>query len=319
MESKYFGIIPKELNSLNKIIQLENFLKENDLIIISNKLETIKSTKTENLGELKNVVKYDHNNTGYKFTDELTIEVYDFLLNQYKNSLCKNILFNINFEDETFGFLEARKKEAALKQFNNLYSIWTNNLTKMAPIKNAKFVPENIFNKLKRARAFFQNQLKYQYELVVAFLIGEINYFNRDLFKTNELLIEMFDFENDLLILIDLNQRFSFTEDNVFTKKTIAQIIYEDYPEEFHSLKQLEFIEKYLTIEKNKKPSFIASLYFFFKEQNLKIPKEQIFREIINTNLKTNIPKRIKLSDSSGNAHLKRTTSFKKDWFEFKD
>ncbi|QXP70730.1 hypothetical protein H0I29_01130 [Polaribacter sp. R2A056_3_33] len=309
MESKYFGIIPKELNSLNKIIQLENFLKENDLIIISNKLEIIKSTKTENLGERKNVVKYDHNNTGYKFTDELTIEVYDFLLNQYKNSLCKNILFNINFDDETFGFLEARKKEAALIQFKNLYSKWTNNLPTM--------VSENEFNKLKRARALFQNQLKYQYELVVAFLIGEINYFNRDLLQTNELLIEMFDFENDLLILIDLNQRFSFTEDNVFTKKTIAQIIYKEYPEEFHSLKQIEFIEHLITIKDIINRAFIVSLFDFFSNKlNIKTPSAESFGKIINSHFGFTFGE-IKLNSSEGDKHFKRVKEIEKEWGQF--
>lgn len=320
MKQKYFGIIPEELNYIDKAKELEEFLISEKVLTQVRKGRNIESSKTDNLGELKIIVELDPKNVGYEFTNSFVKEVYKFLLKHYKNGLGKIHLFNNDFRNETFGKKESEKREIALEHFNKIYPIWTANLvTVMEYDEDHNLKSENYFNKLNRSRIFIQNNLKYEIELLTAYLIGGLDYFNRNLFESNKIISEMFDFENDLLILIELNKRYGFTEDKVFIPKTIAENIYSDYPENFESLKQLQFIEEKLTIEGNRKPSYIVSLYFFFQseEVNLKIPKEINFREILLHYFDLKL-KRLKVSDSSNNKHQLRMRTIKNEWFEFK-
>ena len=180
--------------------------------------------------------------------------------------------------------------------------------------ENRNLKSENYFNKLNRSRIFIQNNLKYEIELLTAYLIGDLDYFNRNLFESNKVISEMFDFENDLLILVELNKIFGFTEDNVFTPKTIAENIYNDYPENFESLKQLLFIEHKLKDIANQNHSFVVSLFFFFKKDiKIKTPSARIFQEIINNNFNHNFGK-IKLSDPENLEHKKRIKKLHLEW-----
>ena len=313
IERKYFGIISEKFISLDKSRELEDFLIEHKLIVWVKKGKTISTSKTDNLGEQRIIVEFDPKNAKYEFSKELLKHVYNFLLDHYKNGLGRVDFFNNDFENETFGLLEGRKRDIALKHFNNNYKLWTTNLPVILEYNEKnKLGSENPFNKLKRVRLFFQNHLKHQNELISAYLNGNINYFNRELFDTSEFLKEMFDFENDLLILLDLNNDFSFAEDKAFSPKSKADLIYEQYSHDFHSLKQVKFIEKQFSNEENRKYSFAVSIFYFFNDQLL-MPSADLFKEIITKYFGFNCSK-IKLNDESNSKHKKRLNKLKIDW-----
>jgi hypothetical protein len=318
MDCKYFGILRKKLTDLDRVKELESFLLEKKLIVWVKRGKIIKSSKTDNIGELKNLIEFDPKNAGYEFTNEFTIKVHEFLLNHYKNGLGRIDLFNNDFDNETFGFLEANRREIALKHFNILYPIWTTNLPVLLEYKeNNKLGSENQFNKLKRVKNFYQNQIKYQTELATAYLIGDINYFNRALFESDKLILEMFDFENDLLILISLNKRFLFTENKAFTTKSIAQNIYEKYPIEFDSILVIEFIESIMTSPKYRYRKYGLALFYALKEELNLINASTIkFNEVLTLFFNCDF-KNLQLGNKYAKSHDDKVKMFKLSYQEF--
>jgi hypothetical protein len=208
MKDKNFGIVPEELRDIDKVKELEEFLYSKKVLIWVKKGSNIIYSKTDNLGGLRTKVVFDPKNEGYEFTNSFVLEVYMFLLDHYKNGLRKIHLFINDFENNTFGMKESDKQEIALKHFNDIYPCWTANLaTIMEYTEDRKLKSENHFNKLSRSRVFIQENFKHEIELLSAYLIGDLDYFNSSLFESNIIIKEMFDFENDLLILIELNKR----------------------------------------------------------------------------------------------------------------
>ena len=125
---------------------------------------------------------------------------------------------------------------------------------------------------------------------------------------------KIFQFENDLKILIKLNRKFSFTKDDVFTPKPKSKQIFEEFQDKFHSLKQIKFIEKQLENLSNQNHAFVVSLFYFLKKEiGIKTPSAKIFREIINENYSLNIGE-IKLSDPNNLKHKERIKKIHEDW-----
>jgi hypothetical protein len=228
------------------------------------------------------------------------------------------MLLNRDLESKTYGFSKKKIKKHALKSFNKIYfEIVDENEVSLGKNVNGEIGAARRFTQLQGRQLFLIDSLGKDENIVTNYLFGNQDYFNRELFETNIKVLEIFEFENKLAQLLFLNRKFQFEEENIFTPKTISQNIYENYPEDFHSLKQLEFIEEQLSFATNKNPSYIFSLFSYFQNEiNLKIPKEIIFREVINHYFDLNLG-RLKASDSSSNAHQNRLKSIKKYWLEF--
>ena len=156
--------------------------------------------------------------------------------------------------------------------------------------------------------------LKKENDLIEHYIIGNTSYYTRELLDTHPLLLDIFFFENILAILIDLNKKFKFEIDDVFTPKTKAQLIYEAFPDEFDSLKQLEFIEKQLVDTKKVNRALVVSLFYLFKvELLIQTPSASLFQNIINDYFSLEIGP-LKLSDPENLAHKKRLNNLTEKW-----
>ena len=319
MKKTYFGTLnPLELYGLG-YDQTDKLLFDKGLMVESYSENIAPSYSTEKLGVMTAKIGISKKNLEYKYTAKLANMTFDFILEHYKAGVGgDNILFNRHFEDETYGLSKIEKRRIGLDYFNKYFNLAKGDIQiglEYNPEKEV--VSEKRFKTLFRIRESFKYRLQGYNSLVLPYLFGYLDYFNREVFESTPFLVDMFKFENNLSILISLNTKFKFEEDSIFTPKTIAQNIYEEYSKEFHSLKQLEFIELLLSNENNKIHSYIVSLFFFFKKDlQYKVPSAKVFQKLINKNFNLTIGG-IKLSDSKNLEHLKRLKSIKEVWTKF--
>jgi hypothetical protein len=307
MENEYFGILTEEMDNSFSHDEMETFLIEKNILEIVLPLRHIKDNKTLEKSSIERVNRVYLNEIHYDFSSELVHDIHQFLLNNFfKRALEINLMMvNKEFGANTYGLSQKKKRKEALKKFEKLFFelIETNTEKRLASLKLKR---DFIINKLKRKNPLIDN-----------YLFGNNTFFTRELIDEDSLLLEIFEFENKLSILIDLNKKFQFEEDHVFTPKTKAQMIFDQNPEEFHSLEQLVFIEQQLFDNKNKNRAFIVSLFYFFRDEiNVKIPKADLFQNIIIDHFSFSFGK-IKLSDPTNMNHQKRIKKMKNDWVKF--
>jgi hypothetical protein len=304
MKQEYFGILTEKMNNSFSHDEMETFLVEKKILEIVFPLRYIKDKKTLEKSSIERVNRVYLNEIHYDFSSELVHDIHQFLLNKFfKGALEVNLMmFNQNFGANTYGLSQKKKRKEALKNFDKLFfEIIESNTEKR--LVSLKLKRDLIINKLKRKNPLINN-----------YLFGNNTFFTRELIDKDSLLLEIFEFENKLAILIDLNKKFKFEEDDVFTPKTKAQTIFEEYKDEFHSLKQIEFIEKKLKDLANQNHAFVVSLFFFFKKEiKIKTPSAKIFQEIVNTNFNHNFGE-IKLSDPQNLEHQKRLKKIHQEW-----
>ena len=316
MENKYFGIIDENnLRNLN-YEELEKYLIKKQLLQPVHSI-SITPEKTNDIGQLRAAFEISPKNFSNIYYQEITNEVIQFLLSHYKAGIGGNkAIFNRDFDDETFGLSKLEKKKVALDYFNKYFNL-AKGITEVGLRYNSEMetVAEKRFQTLKRINnSFYCDIQNFDNNLVLAYLIGLKDYFDRELFETDPFILEMFQFENNLSILIRINNEFKFEEEDVFTAKNKAKIIFEEYNDKFQSLKQVEFIEQKLKNIANQNHSFVVSLFFFFKKEiKIKTPSAKIFQEIINNNFKHNFGE-IKLSDPQNSEHKKRLKKLHLEW-----
>jgi hypothetical protein len=279
MTPKYFEIIPNDVHEIDEII---NYLCQ---IKLCTKAEISSATalfeKTDTLGVVKSKNYLGNISEGLVFKKELIIEVYDFFLNHYKSGLSNTTLVHLNLSNDTFGLNLDETRKVAVDYFKRIFkSIFPKNPMDFSFDADRNVIPATKFESLHRRRKYFISKLEKEIDLLLPYLAGHLDFYNRGLFETNLYLKEVFQFENALKTLIDLNNKFQIEQEYIFTPKPKAQIIFDNYPEEFHSLLQVEFIEEQLNDSDHKTPTFIFCLLSFFKnEPNIKMPKEKNFRE----------------------------------------
>lgn len=321
MKYKYFGTIrPEDLEPLYSK-KSESFLFNKGLLeqCFSVSGEDAKPTKV--IGETRTVVEISDRNLSYKYTDDLAVSVFEFLLERYKDLIgTEKVLFNRDFKNESFGLSKDEKKKIGLAHFNRHFDFAIGDTEiGLEYNKEGEIFAENRFKTLFDIRESFKNHLKEQNSLVIAYLIGYLNFFDRELYESNPYLKQIFKFENILSILISLNREFQFEKEDIFTPKSIAETIYEDYQGVFESLEQLQFIEKQILKQKVVKRALILSLFdLFSNELTLKIPSGELFGKIINFhyNFKFGV---IKLNGYESVTHINRVKILKKEWEIFLD
>ncbi|QNM86763.1 hypothetical protein H9W90_06505 [Polaribacter pectinis] len=316
MKSKYFGIFTKEKYNIpnpNEIIKLfikDNIFKET----VSGKILEQKKTNEKNGFEFR--VGFNLNEREYYYTFELVSEVYSFMMTYFTGSLKIHlILFQRDFEIENYGLSEKKKKKKAKKIFDKLFFQLTDK--KDIALNENKIdtnVIEKRFNSLKREQNKLIESLKFEEEILNNYLLGKKDFFTRELLDQNQLLLKIFEFEKKLSILIGLNKKFQFEYDDIFTPKPKAKLIYEEYSHEFHSLKQIEFIENQITSIEKVNRAFVKSLFDFFSNKlKIKTPSGKLFGEIINDYFSHNFSI-IKLNGSEGDSHDDKIKKIEKDW-----
>ncbi|RCS28087.1 hypothetical protein DUT90_01915 [Polaribacter sp. WD7] len=274
--------------------------------------------KTDKLGEWISRGELCKSRFIYRYTTSVIEELYSFLLDHYKSGLNQYILFNLSFYEETFGKTYEKSKEIALNYFNTYYNqIPIHPSFKLKFDSNRNMIPTPKFESLYNYKKNLLLNIENKSELIIPYLAGNIDFYNSHLFHNNFIIKEVFEFENNLKILIELNRRFKFEEDNIFTQKSISQKIFEKYEDEFDSLKQIEFIEYQIKLKEKTIRADIVSLFDFFSNHlNIKTPSGKVFGEIINSYFDFNFSK-IKLNSSESTKHFKNIEKLKKDWENF--
>ena len=316
MDCKYFGILIEEKYTPLHEDEIQNFLIENNIIQGTIPGTFIEDRKTNEKGGTERVIRFYQKDVVYKYSDKLVKSIFNFLKEELIGSIKTNlIIFNQKFEIKTFGYTKKKKRKEALKEFNTLFfEVCKKDQIGLGKNSNHEISAEKRLHTLNKRQKYLIDLLKEEDEITSNYLCGNGNYFSRELFDTNPYLLEVFEFENKLCILIDINKKFKFEEDDVFSPGTKAQIIFEKHTDKFHSQKQVEFIEQKLKDKANQNHSFVVSLFFFFKsEVKIKTPTAKIFQEIINTNFNHNFGE-IKLSDPENLEHKKRLKKLDLEW-----
>jgi hypothetical protein len=315
-KKQYYKILPNQIyktnnqNLINEFLIANNICEEVTCHSYSGNFE-----RTDVLGEYYSNSRRNKIQNKLIYSSEVINEFYSFLLNHYKAGLGQHIPLNLKLYKDTFGLNFTESKKIALSYFVVYYNeIPFNPSFKLKFDEIRNIIPATKFESLKRYKDYLFLNLKNKSELIIPYLAGEDNYYNRDLFENNSMIKEIFEFENNLKILIELNNKYQFEKDDIFTPKPKAELIYEDYSDDFNSIEQIQFIEKQFLNEKNRNYSFVVSLfYFFINEIQIKMPSADLFNEIISTNFNFTFSK-IKLNDPSNLNHKKRVNKLKKEW-----
>lgn len=319
MNRKYFGILTEELyESLSKP-ELDEFLEKNGLTekSITGKIKKVKKGNEKGKTEMK--VRFYFKNEVTYFSTKLINLVYSYLKEFLKGAIDTNtILYNREFTIKTYGYSEKKKRKEALKNFNTFFF----DLCEIDDIgisydSENNLLAEKRFDTLHKKQQLLISILKPQNPYTTEYLFGNGAYFARDLFDNCEYLLEVYNFEKKLSILLDINKKYNFEVNNIFTPKPIAEIIFDEYKNDFQSLKQLQFIEEQFKDSNNKNYAFAVSLFYFFsKEIQISLPKEPLFREIIITHFKFSFSK-IKLNYPDSKPHQNRIKKLKEEWSNF--
>ncbi|ARV06108.1 hypothetical protein BTO04_05050 [Polaribacter sp. SA4-10] len=319
MENKYFGKLPLELYENKKLEEIIDYLSENKVCTKTAGVSYIvEHKKTNDLGVDSSKINHKEAYSSLNFEDNLINELYRFLLTHYTRGLGDYIMVDLNLSKETFGMPYKDKRNIALKYFNLYFGEIS------IPIQfsftfddDRNIIPATNFQKLKRVRDELKGNLTKNIDLLLPYLAGELSFFNRELFETNTTITKIFHFENILKILIKINNEYKFEEDDIFTPPPISKIIYEEYSDQFHCLKQVKFIENQITSNEKVNRAFIVSLFHFFSNKlKIKTPSGKIFGEIINNYFGCDFGE-IGLNGSEGNRHYTRIENFKNEWESF--
>lgn len=316
MDYKYLGSLDQ-----NEFEKLDDKAKDELLFNLGLLVRTYGITipgQTLYDGSFEEIIPLSQQNSEYIFNSDLTEEFYEFIVDHYHHRIGNDLaIFNINFDDETFGLSEKKKRKKGLLYFDIFFKLTIRD----RPI-GARYDSEQEIRAEKRFKTLFdaKNDLVYQLKesknILIHYLLGKQEKFDKKLFNSNTLIQSIIKFENNLSILKSLNKRFDIEKEDFFTPISKAKTIYKKYSNDFDSLKQLEFLEQELNDKSNLNHSYVVSLFFFFKEGLIKIPRENKFRSIINEFFNIDLS-RLKVSDSSNEMHQKRLDLIKSKWSKF--
>lgn len=313
---KHFGIFdPTALNELSKE-EIITLLIDRELACATTSYKLVLESKNS-LRKQYNT-KFDNPEPQYRIKEEIGNEIYSFIRISYAKTIEARLTqFNTEFQQKTFGFTAEKKVKEIRKEFNKLVSDINDNI----PFLNFA----NIFKKLffiRKSEASILTNLDSEkdiFDLVILYLTGYDFYNNGDLYDSNEVLRKLIEFESQVHILVTLNQRYDFEKDDYLKPPTIAEKIYEEYKNEFESLKQVQFIQYQIETKGKTKTSEIISLFHFFTDLLMKKPSATEFRIIVNSYFNLEISQ-IKInSDNTNEKHHKRISEFQKQWLEFKN
>ncbi|QRM89319.1 hypothetical protein FG167_08755 [Lacinutrix sp. WUR7] len=319
MEYEYFGITDeKKFLELNDKERLDYFIN-NNIFKQSYALNFNGIPEPSQTGKISLNMELSQDHLEYSFVKEIGAEIYHFLLKSYKLYLGANVVFfQRDFESEIYGLNNDDKRKKGLYYFNEFYKKFGNNLnSKMHFNSKGKRELEARFATLKREQKALESLLLNDFDLVCNFLLGVQGYFNKELYENNELIKQLFYFENNLQILLYLNNTFKYEENEWFSENSISQKIYKDNEQGFASKKVVEFIEFVFSNPLNRKRNFGLAVFHSMKELELINCSAKQFKELCNTNFKCEF-KNLQLGNPS-NSHLKKVENFKKQWGEFEN
>ena len=212
---KYFGIFAPQTLDLTDL-EIENLMLENGLLVINS---------VANGNNLEDIFLNIQNNslvTQINPSKELVDEYYKFIIDLYQTEILKiKLPFFKKFNDAIFGLEHTDQKKIALKHFKEIYNvIYKDAITFFnETINNDGIVHTNPIDKLK--------MLYYQLEAYknnlsgtrtsMYYLVGDRQTYIDSNFIENEIVTEVLEFEAWKQVLVELNSRYGFEEDDSFS------------------------------------------------------------------------------------------------------
>lgn len=313
---QFYNIIPKHLSKTNDIKLITKYLIEKNICqeFIDHKyLGNLQ--KTNKLGELYSKNRLSKIYKKITYSKEVITEFYNFLLTHYKFGLGQNILFNLDFNEDVFGLSLDESKKIASKYFKLYYNkIPIHPSLTLKVDKDRNVIPTPYFESLKKYKETLLNKIEDKSELVIPYLAGNDNYYNRPLFENNEIIKEIFEFENNLKILLELNKKYQFEKVDIFNPTSKSERIYTENINYFDSIKQVQFIENQIYSQKNVNRAFIKCLFDFFRNKlKINTPSGKRFGDVINNYYNFSFGE-IKLNGNEGATHEDTIKKIKKEW-----
>lgn len=307
MKSKYLGAL-KNLEFLEWDENRQNqYLNELGIFKYMLSSTCAPSIDSKTPGRINISAIFNSSEKIYLCQDDVAKDLYNFLLDRYYAYIKRYSLdFFIQFEDSIFGLKweEARKK--ALLEFNTIYQ-------NLNLLKNSK---TSRFSLLNRERKYYISEISNERKMVLAYLTGNIEFFDVPLYNSNIYLQTVISFEGHLEILIELNNTYKFETDTYFDENSILFEKYKSIDNPPFTFEVFKFMNYQITLNKKNKFSDLVSLYFFLRDINMIKGPEKIIRSIINEFFQP-LASELKLSNRENEKHIERIDLLKKDWKKF--
>lgn len=287
MKYKYFEIINGEKFLNLQEEEMFSLLEEKGLLDIHNILNYGFPSK-ERAGIVEIYGEITPEKGSSTFIQAIGLEMYKFLLLQYSRFIgTEFLLFRKKIETETFGFSNDQKREIGLQYFNLYFYECCNESDQQLKIvnegKNLGGI-ESRFITLLRKKESLIYELRGTQELILSYLFGDLDFFNRELVDKSALIRKILILENNYEKLRFLNDQFQFETELDDFDYLVSHEVYKRHHNEFDSIKVVQFIERTLYDPAKKKRAYVLALFKFLNESDLINLTSILFCKICNDN-----------------------------------
>lgn len=248
----------------------------------------------------------------------LSLKTYNIIWEIFKFRVKdKKTNFFYHFMKITYGLNHEEKKKLALSEFNKIFeSIIFEKVEKPFETSTSEkvvtYTPTPLYQLFKKRQSIINS---FDYHVFLPYLFGELELYQLKKYQNSDGFTELLNFQSDLEILLELNDKFNFETDvyfnNFFYFKlySITQLhcIKEIEPLAFCLCKLFEYDEI--------KATDVESMYSFLVYNSF-IGKKIDFLNIVNSIFKTDF-KKIRDYETNLN-HDSRVKKIKEEWKEFK-
>lgn len=222
-------------------------------------------------------------------------DLYFYLVYKYQQAINLELLkYRIESNDDFIGVENFNdQKQIALEYFKDYFNDIKNDgiLQMQSDNLSGPGQVENYFYFINRTRENLKENLVHEKELILNYLVGNKDYFDGFLINSNSFLKDMILFESRLKVLVILNTKYNFIENDYFTLTAHLDHYYINLKDKlFLSSIAVEFVSEFF--RNNIKVSLveISCIFHVLKEAKLIENKKKLFLDFINNNFKNPFP-----------------------------
>jgi len=315
MDSKYFGIITdkdfinKEAIDQDSHLVEKNLFKKEGVLKLTAELDGLNIGQITARGLMKDIV-YE-----CKPVEELLKDIYLFLVDVYKGAIkgASYSFFN-DFDKLTYGKQKGDAYQYAAGQFRNIFeSICPKQYQIMKEDSHGIVRLESVFQSLKNRQDMAVFDLEKERNLVIQFLTGNRTYFNRELFETNNTVVDIVNFEGHLITLLALNNEYAFEKETCFSPESEVELLYIAFEGKMER-DVLRFIDVCIKEIKLNHHSHIVALHrLLINENKMNGIIEKQFREALSEFYGLKLS-RLKVSESVEAKNTERVKIYTEKW-----
>lgn len=222
-----------------------------------------------------------------KLDEELLEHIYHFLLNQYDKAIDAYSLKYLSvFEEEKLIIVDKDEEQSlAKKHYNKIISpiILNSNVSLQTTAHSPVLVKKNDFEVLQGLRENLKENLNKKREIAINYLLGDLNYFDGYLINENDFIKSLVKFEAELKVVVYLNHKYMFHDNNSFISITKLDFPYEVFKDRlFVNSNPLEYINYFLKKEKELNKAKLNCLFEALLNTKLIENKKVLFKDLLN-------------------------------------